>query len=205
MSISSQPFLSSGAQAGRVPFIWDNAVSWYREKQWLLAQNGECQFDLYFSGHKKSCHLSLEWGGVIYTQKGADDVFFRLKNNWHIKLCWFQVHNMIQYLYALWKDHHNKSSYHPSPHKVTNFFFLMMRPFKIYSPGNFQICTVILLVIVMMLYIISPLLIYFVTGRLYVMTPFTYFAHPQCHSPPGSHHSFLCKLCYIMFVHLFCF
>ena len=48
-----------------------------------------------------------------------------LRYNWHIKLYWFQVYNiMIWYLYPLWNDHHNKSIYHLSPYIVTNYFFL---------------------------------------------------------------------------------
>ena len=56
--------------------------------------------------------------------------------------------------------------------------FLMMRPFKIYSLSNFQKHTRLLLTIVSILYITSWWLIYFITGSLYLLTPFTHFTTP---------------------------
>ena len=47
-------------------------------------------------------------------------------------------------------------SYHPSPHIVIPFFFLVMRTFEIYSLSNFQIYSAVLMAIVIMLYIPSP-------------------------------------------------
>ena len=41
-------------------------------------------------------------------------------------------------------------------HHHIQFFFLVMRTFKIYSFSNFQIYGVVLLTVVTMLYIISP-------------------------------------------------
>ena len=48
-------------------------------------------------------------------------------------------------------------------------YFLVMRTFKIYSLGNFQICTVS--TIVTILYVTSPGLTYFTTGSLYLKIP----------------------------------
>lgn len=63
------------------------------------------------------------------------------------------------------------------------FSFLIMRTFKIYSCSNLHIHSTVLLAIVSMLYTMSPGLIYFVTGSLHLLTPFTHFAHPL---PPTS-------------------
>ena len=49
----------------------------------------------------------------------------------------------------------------------------MMTGFKIYCLTNFQIYNTVSLTLVAMLYIISPGLIYSVTGRLYFLTVFT--------------------------------
>ena len=54
----------------------------------------------------------------------------------------------------------------------------MMRTFKIYSFSNFQIYNTVLLAIVTMPYITSPGLTYFITGSLYLLTPFSHFMHP---------------------------
>lgn len=40
---------------------------------------------------------------------------------------------MIQYLYIWPNDYPSKSSLHPSPIQGYNFFFLVMRTFKVYS------------------------------------------------------------------------
>ena len=50
---------------------------------------------------------------------------------------------MISYCCTLKNDHHNKSSYHSLPYRVTIFFMII---FKIYSLSNFQICNTILLI-----------------------------------------------------------
>ena len=60
---------------------------------------------------------------------------------------------MIQYLYILQNDHHNKSGQHISPCIIT-VFFLVMGTFKIYS-HNFQLCNTISLPVATMLYITS--------------------------------------------------
>ena len=67
-----------------------------------------------------------------------------------------------------------------------------MRNFKIYSPNDFQICNIVLLTLVTMLYITSPWLIYFITGSLYLLTPFTHFIHHPCPPTSGNHESVLC-------------
>ena len=62
-------------------------------------------------------------------------------------------------------------------HTVRNFF-LVMRTFKTLSLRNFQIWNLVLLTIVTMLHSISPGLIYFITGSLYLLTI------PPPHYPP---------------------
>lgn len=64
--------------------------------------------------------------------------------------------------------------------------FLVMTTYKMYSLRKFQVYNTILFIIVIMLYIISPCLIYLVTGRSHLQNPFTHFAHPL--SPPSSVH-----------------
>ena len=53
----------------------------------------------------------------------------------------------------------------------------MVKILKIYSLGNFHIYEKVLLAIVIM-YIISPELIYLKTGSLYLLTIFAKFTHP---------------------------
>ena len=65
---------------------------------------------------------------------------------------------MIQYLYSLGKDHHNKSSYHPSPYIVINIFS-GDENFRDLLFSNFQKCNTVSLTIVTMLYMTSPGLI----------------------------------------------
>ena len=108
---------------------------------------------------------------------------------------------MIQYLYTLQNNHHNKYSYHPSPYKVT-ICFLVMRTFKIYSLGNFQTCTTILLTIVTKLYITSPWLIYFITESLSLLTPFYYFPTFSVPSPIEITILPSVSMSFVLFVHL---
>ena len=75
-----------------------------------------------------------------------------------------------------------------SPYIVT-ILFLMMRPFKIYSLSNFQIFKTVLLTMVTVECITSPGLTYFITGSLYLLTPFTRFARPSLPTS-GNHQSF---------------
>lgn len=67
---------------------------------------------------------------------------------------------------------------HPSPH-INCSFFLVVRTFKIYYISSFQIYDTVWVTIVTLLYITSSGLIYFITRRLYIWTPFTHFANPQ--------------------------
>ena len=61
----------------------------------------------------------------------------------------------IQYLHILWNDHHSRSNI---CHQMElQSFLLVMRPFKVYSLSNFQICAV-LLTRVAVPYVISPAL-----------------------------------------------
>lgn len=62
-------------------------------------------------------------------------------------------------------------------------FFL--RTFKFSSLSNFQIHSTVL-TLVTVLYIITPGLVYFVTGGLYLLTTCTHFAHPKTLTP-GNH------------------
>ena len=54
----------------------------------------------------------------------------------------------------------------------------MLRTFKIFSLSSFLIYDMISLTSVTRLYFTSPELIYFITGSVYPLTTFTYFAHP---------------------------
>ena len=91
-------------------------------------------------------------------------------------------------------------------HKVTekkNCFFLVMTAFKIYSCGTFQICSTVLLTLVTRLYAISPWLTHFVTGSLFLLTPWTLFAPLPHQLPSGTHRSILRLL--VFFCLLVCF
>lgn len=48
------------------------------------------------------------------------------------------------------------SNYHPSPYKIYIYIYFMVRTWKSYFFGNFQVCTIILLIIVTILYITYP-------------------------------------------------
>ena len=92
---------------------------------------------------------------------------------------------VIWHLHTLWNDHHdNKSSNHLVPYKVIT----------------------VLLTIFLMLYMTSPWLIYYVTGGLYLLIPFIYFAHsPQ---PPPFWQPPICSLYLWIYFHIvssFCF
>ena len=66
-----------------------------------------------------------------------------------------------------------------SPYRV--IFFLVMRIFKIYSLSSFQVCNMVLLTIVIMLYLISPWLILYLevcTFWLSSFLPPTHFWQP---------------------------
>ena len=64
-------------------------------------------------------------------------------------------YTVIEHLHTLWNDHHGKSSNHLSPYKVIT----------------------VLLTIFLMLCVTSLRLIYFISGGLYLLIPFTYFVY----------------------------
>ena len=120
----------------------------------------------------------MGWGPS--TEQSAVVIYFIEGYFWHVTLFKFQVYNlMIWYLYTLQNDH-NKSSYHPSPsivRKILFLFFSLWWGLLRFTLSNFQIYNTVLLTIATILYIISPWLIYFVSGYLYLLTPFTHLAH----------------------------
>ena len=63
-------------------------------------------------------------------------------------------------------------------HTFTEYFFLVIRTFNVYSLSCFQICNAVLVTVIAMLDTISPWFAYFITGSLYT---FTHFAHPSPH------------------------
>ena len=72
----------------------------------------------------------------------------------------------------------------------------MVRNFKIYSLSNFQIYHKVLLTIVTLLYVISPGIIYFITGSLYLLTSFTHFVYPP--APASENHQSVFSI-YVLF------
>ena len=80
---------------------------------------------------------------------------------------------MTQYLYVLQNDHHiSLVNIH---HHTVTICFLVMRTFKIYSLSNLPIYNTVLLTIVTILYIISPRLMYLVSGSWYPLILPTHF------------------------------
>ena len=81
-------------------------------------------------------------------------------------------------------------SNHHHIHIYINKLFLVIRTFMIYSLSNCQICNIILLTTVTMLYITSPEFIYLINLSLYLWIPFT------CPTPPfsGTHQYHPCVL-----------
>ena len=59
------------------------------------------------------------------------------------------------------------------PAQLQNFYFLMMRTFKIYSLSNFQIYNAVFLTVAILL------MTYFINGSLHVLIPFMHFTQPQ--------------------------
>lgn len=86
------------------------------------------------------------------------------------------MHAMIQYLYILQIDRHNKSSEHPSLRSSN--FFLVIRAFKIHSPSTFQMGNAVLLTPVMQRMTL-PCLIHLIIGNLYLLNPFTHSGNSQ--------------------------
>ena len=66
-------------------------------------------------------------------------------------------------------------------HLTVLISFLVMGTFKIYYLSSLQIYNTVLLTVVIMLYITSPGLTYFIIGSLYLLTTFACFT---CLLPP---------------------
>ena len=82
-------------------------------------------------------------------------------------------------------------------------FFLVMKTFKISSLCNFQICNIVLLIIVIMIHVTSPRLISFMIGSLYLLTTFTHSAHPSPLFLATTNLFCICDLRFCLFVCLF--
>ena len=78
------------------------------------------------------------------------------------------------------------------------FFSLMMRTFRIYLLSNFQIYHTAVLTIVIILYIISPVLIYLTAGSLHPSTPSSDSPTPPLAS--GNHKSDLVFYEFVFFL-----
>lgn len=85
----------------------------------------------------------------------------------------------------------NKYSYHPLPYKITIFFLflLIIRTFRIYSLGNFQVHYNITDYNHHAAHYISMIII---IGSLYLLT-----LPSLIYSPPSNHHSVLCNITYM--------
>ena len=82
------------------------------------------------------------------------------------------------------------------------FFSLVMRTLRICSLSNFQVCNIVLLTVVAMLYVTSPLLTYFINRCLYLLTLFTPITLPLAPTS-GNHRSVLRTYELGMFVSVF--
>ena len=92
---------------------------------------------------------------------------------------------MCQHLYTLQNDHNNLVMVTDvSPYKVIEFFSC--------DKSNFQICSTVSLTIVTKLHITSLWFICFIDGNLYLLIPFTHFAHLPTPLPSGNHRFILC-------------
>lgn len=111
-----------------------------------------------------------------------------------------QPNDSICVVYILRIDHHKKSSKHPSPYIAVELF-LLMRTLKVYNHSNFQICSIVLLAIVAVLYITSQGVL---TGSQYDWR-FIHFGplhpfHPPPIPPSGNHQSVFCMYKPVCFV-----
>ena len=85
-------------------------------------------------------------------------------------------HNGSIFVYIVnWS--HTINPFDSHHHTQLQNFFLVVRNVKIYSLSNFQANNIVL-TIVTMLCITSLWLLYFITGSLYLLIPFTHFSHP---------------------------
>ena len=94
---------------------------------------------------------------------------FLLRCNWHIALYSFQQYNIVHYLYVSGNDHLTVWLTSITIHRY-RLFFPMTRASELYSLGNFEICSTVLLAVVAMQCIASPWLACFITGSLYLLT-----------------------------------
>ena len=100
---------------------------------------------------------------------------FSLEYSWHTELYSFHVYNiMIWYLYILQNDHHSKLT---SVTICSYRIFLCMSTLRIHCLSNSRIYNTNLLTILAMQYVTYPWPIYFVTGNLFLLPPFTHFSH----------------------------
>ena len=60
-------------------------------------------------------------------------------------------------------------------YKIIEIVFLVMKTFKIYSLNNFHVKYIAVLLIFITLDIMSLVLIYFITGNVYLLTTFVHF------------------------------
>ena len=75
-----------------------------------------------------------------------------------------------------------------------------MGTFKSYSLSSFQIYNTVLLTIVTLLYITSQDLTYFITGSLYLFTPFTRLTHPAPPTPTSDNHQSVLRTYELVFL-----
>ena len=96
---------------------------------------------------------------------------------------------MIQHLYILRNDLHNKSSYHPSPHIATELFFLVMSTFKILAIFKYSIHAVYYINYSHHVVYYIPMTYVSYSWKFGPFDPFTHFAHPHPLSS-GNHQSY---------------
>ena len=113
-------------------------------------------------------------------------------------MCCTHEINIMVCLYILQNDN-QISAVNICPHILWTNFFLIVKIFKIYSFINFQICDITLLIIVTMLYIISPIISLFYNWKFLLLDPF----HPFL--PPTSQPLPLVTTNWFLTLILFCF
>ena len=98
-----------------------------------------------------------------------------LRYNWHAALCKFKVYSILIYISSemitQWVLLTSIISYRYKKKK----FSLIMTTFRIYSLSNFKIYHKIVLTMFFMFHITFPVLIYLITGGLYLLTTFIQF------------------------------
>lgn len=78
--------------------------------------------------------------------------FLKKWYNWNSIILVSGINVVIQCLYTLQNDPHNKSSHYLSPNMVTEFFFPVMETFKTYSQqlSSMQYCIIVLLLYIVL-------------------------------------------------------